>query len=320
MEDIQEVQAKIKAIEIAIDSFADFDVEQQRIDHLKQQFAQFPKLKTYFEFPKNQLQELLLELQKEKNKLSQGSVVSQEGALVKAIELLRTDTQSLRTDTQAIKTSLDIVLADMLDPWEGIHSETESVVVANETLNLNPVSTYYGMKHKGECMVLGHITHSQITCAHIWPRYTRGRGLEAFELSRLDVNSSRNFLRLHKSIERAFDHKRLTFVPVSVSAVGDVQMEVVVLDPALLTEDITYSQITLKFSTLHHKLFNYVFKTTKTPFTRLLSAHTIRAYSKGKAIGWPEAEQHEAEARASAVDLARRSLGEESYAMKSMFN
>lgn len=218
-----------------------------------------------------------------------------------------------------LKKSLDIILADMLDPWEGIHSETSSVVVANETLNLTPVSTFYGMKQKGQCMVLGKATHCQITTAHIWPRYTRGRGLEAFELSRLDVNNPRNFLRLHKSIEKAFDHKRLTFLPVSMADTGELQMEVVILDPALLQEDISYNQTTVKFSTLHHKQFHYVFKCGQTPYTRLLSAHAIRAYSKGKVIGWPEAEQHEAEARSGALEQARRSLGEESYAMKNLF-
>jgi hypothetical protein len=218
-----------------------------------------------------------------------------------------------------LKKSLDIVLADMLDPWEGIYSETNSVVEKSETANLQPVSEFYGMKKKGQCMVLGACSHAQITCAHIWPRYTRGRGLEAYELNRLDVNNPRNFLRLHKSIERAFDHKRLTFVPVSMSPAGELLMEVVLLDPMLFSEDITYNQTTVKFGTLHHNHFNYIFTPTKTPYTRLLSAHTIRAFSKGKAIGWPEAEQHEAEARGSAVEQARRSLGEESNAMKYLF-
>ena len=220
----------------------------------------------------------------------------------------------------SIKKSLDIVLADMLDPWENIHSETNSVVEQAETANLQPVSAFYGMKQRDQCMVLGVCTHAQITCAHIWPRWTRGRGLEAYELSHLDVNNPRNFLRLHKSIERAFDHKRLTFVPVSMSTAGELLMEVVLLDPALFSEDITYNRVTVKFETLHHKQFNYVFTPTKTPFTRLLSAHTIRAFSKGKAIGWPEAEHHEAEARGSAVEQARRSLGEESHAMNYLFS
>ncbi|KAJ1442271.1 hypothetical protein B484DRAFT_73894 [Ochromonadaceae sp. CCMP2298] len=105
-------------------------------------------------------------------------------------------------------------------------------------------------------MVLGRITHSQITCAHLWPRQTLGRGLEAFELSRLDVNNPRNFLRLHKSIELAFDRKRLTFLPVSVSIIGHLEMKVVILDPKLCNEDLSFNQTTVKFSTLHeHSLW-----------------------------------------------------------------
>jgi hypothetical protein len=34
---------------------------------------------------------------------------------------------------------------------------------------------------------------------------------------------------------------------------------------------------------------------------------------------WPEAEQHQAEARVSAIEQARRSLGEDSNVMKSLF-
>mmetsp|Transcript_1792 Transcript_1792/g.3683 ORF Transcript_1792/g.3683 Transcript_1792/m.3683 type:complete len:249 (+) Transcript_1792:522-1268(+) len=219
-----------------------------------------------------------------------------------------------------LKKSLDIVLADMLDPWEGIHSETNSVVETNETLNLNPVSAYYDTRKSGYCMVLGRITHSQITCAHLWPRQTLGRGLEAYELSRLDVNNPRNFLRLHKSIELAFDRKRLTFLPVSVSIIGHLEMKVVILDPKLCNEDLSFNQTTVKFSTLHGKLFHYVFTPLKTPFTRLLSAHAIRAFSVGKALDWPEAEQHQAEARVSAIEQARRSLGENSDVMKSLFS
>lgn len=213
-----------------------------------------------------------------------------------------------------LKKSLDIVLADMLDPWEGIYSETNSVVERAETNNLQPVTAFYGMKKK-QCMVLGSCTHAQIICAHIWPRYTNGRGLEAFELNRLDVSNPRNFLRLHRSIERAFDHKRLTFVPVSMSPTDELVMEVLLLDPALFSEVISYNQIDVNFSTLHHKHLSYTFTPNRMPYTRLLSSHTLRALSTGKTIGWPEAEHHEAEVRRSAVEQARRSLGEHSHTM-----
>ena len=209
-----------------------------------------------------------------------------------------------------LKKSLDLIMADILDPWEKIHSETDSVVGANEERNLEPVSKFYCMPLKHRCMVLGACTHAQIISAHIWPKHTYGKGLDAFELSPLDVNNPRNFLRLHNSIEKAFDRKRLTFVPVSVTSNGELKMKVIILDPALLNEDVSYNQTIFKFSTLHDMPFDYVFGPTTTPYTRLLSAHTLRAYSNGKMLGWPDAENFEADVRPSVIEQARRSLGD----------
>jgi hypothetical protein len=39
-----------------------------------------------------------------------------------------------------------------------------------------------------------------------------GNFLESLGLSAADANNPRNFLRLNKSIEKAFDEKRLTFL------------------------------------------------------------------------------------------------------------
>ncbi len=218
-----------------------------------------------------------------------------------------------------MKKSLNFVMAEILDPWEKIHSETDSVVGANEEYNLEPVSNFYGMSRKHRCMVLGTCTHAQIISAHIWPKHTYGKGLDVFELSVLDVNNPRNFLRLHKSIEKAFDRKRLTFVPACVTSNGELKMKVIILDPTLLDEDISYNQITIKFSTLHNMPFDYAFCPTAMPYTRLLSAHTLRAYTIGKMLGWPEAENFEADVRPSVIEQARRSLGEGSYVMQAFF-
>ena len=208
-----------------------------------------------------------------------------------------------------LKKSLNIIMADLLDPWEKIHSETDSVVGNNEEDNLVPVSDYYSMSRKHRCMVLGLCTHAEIICAHIWPKHTYGKGLDSFELTALDVNNPRNFLRLHKSIEKAFDRKRLTFVPAGVTSNSELMMKVIILDPTLLDEDISYNQTTVKFNTLHDRPFDYVFRPTFTPYTRLLSAHTYRAYSIGKMLGWPEADHFEADVRPSVIEQARRSLG-----------
>lgn len=69
---------------------------------------------------------------------------------------------------------------------------------------------------KAMCMILGKVTHCWIKYTHIWPRFTLGNSLEAFDLSNTDVNNPRYFLRLHHAIERAFDLKRLVFVPGSL--------------------------------------------------------------------------------------------------------
>jgi hypothetical protein len=225
----------------------------------------------------------------------------------------------LKREVAPMKKCLDIVMADISDPWENIRSETDSAVRISEVMNLDHVSEYYAVCKKGQCMVLGPITHSDIVCAHIWPRQTLGKGLEMFGLAPFDLNSPRNFLRLHKTIEREFDYKRLTFLPVSVSVNGDVQMKMVILDPALLAESISYSNTSVKFESLQYKPFHYVFTPKKMPFTRLLSSHALLAYSRGKALGWPEALSSETEARESAVQQARRSLGEESFAIQYLF-
>ena len=90
------------------------------------------------------------------------------------IATVTAEIQSVLNAIESIKKSLDFVLADMLDQCERIHSETTSVVEANEVANLHPVS---------------------------------------------------------------------------VSG-GDIQMEVIILDPSLLIEDISYNNCTVKFNTL----------------------------------------------------------------------
>jgi hypothetical protein len=69
MGDINDIQAEIKAVKVALDSFADYEVEQDRIVFLKQQFTAVPKLKTYFGYSQEKLQDMLLKLQDEKNLL-----------------------------------------------------------------------------------------------------------------------------------------------------------------------------------------------------------------------------------------------------------
>jgi hypothetical protein len=235
------------------------------------------------------------------------------------IEPVKRSLEANQRSMEATQRSLDLVLADLLDPWEKIHSETTSVVEEAETLNLDPVSDFYGTPKKHYCMVLGKVTHSHIKCAHIWPRFTLGRGLEAFDLPNTAVNDPRNFLRLHSAIERAFDHKRLMFDVVARSSSGDLTIQVIVLDPALMSEDLEANDTKVKFGTIHRKAFAYKFPPPKVPFTRLLANHSLQAITKAKTLGWiPEDSQTEL-FRSNAIEQARRSLGDAAFGLKTFF-
>eukprot|EP01031_Cornospumella_fuschlensis_P034620 gene34620-41924_t len=228
--------------------------------------------------------------------------------------------EELRSELAPVRKALNLVVGELLDPWEKLHSETESTIEAAERLNLGPVSSYYGMQKKSRCMVLGKATHCQIKCAHIWPKYTMGNGLEAFDLSNADVNNPRNFLRLHSAIERAFDYKRLVFVPECLTSTGALVLKVVLLDPALFGENLSFNNATIKFSEIHNKLFAHAFLPEKMPFTRLLANHIVQAMNKAKSLGWiPEGDPDAAAARSRAIEMARRSLGEDSLCIKAFF-
>jgi hypothetical protein len=63
-----------------------------------------------------------------------------------------------------------------------------------------------------------------------------GNFLESLGLSAADANSPRNFLRLNKSIEKAFDEKRLTFLKTPNKNENIIQLKIVILDPDLKDE------------------------------------------------------------------------------------
>jgi hypothetical protein len=69
MADIAEIQLKIKAVEVALKSFARFSDEQQRRDHLRIQFDNVQNLDTYFGFSEDKLQDALNKLQENENLL-----------------------------------------------------------------------------------------------------------------------------------------------------------------------------------------------------------------------------------------------------------
>ena len=69
MADIAEIQLKVKAIEFALDSFADYENEGDRKKNLRQNFAAIPGLKTYFGFSEDDLKDALKMQQEKENTL-----------------------------------------------------------------------------------------------------------------------------------------------------------------------------------------------------------------------------------------------------------
>ncbi len=68
MANIHEIELKIKAVEFALGSFADYDNEQERKIFLKKNLTAIPGLRTYFGFSEDKLQNALNKLQDALNK------------------------------------------------------------------------------------------------------------------------------------------------------------------------------------------------------------------------------------------------------------
>jgi hypothetical protein len=198
------------------------------------------------------------------------------------------------------------VLELATDPWENIHSTSTQAIEAATSHHQRPVCTFYNISKK-VCMVLGEITDPNIICSHIWPACTYGRGLESFNLQQEDINNPRNFLRLHKDIERAFDHKRLYFE--YVDGPSPLILSVVLLDPNLQSEIIKFNDgTTTPFSAIHNQLFSHQFTEDKKPFLQLLSLHAHHAITKARSQNWIPDPGGMTSRIARNLDLARLSL------------
>ncbi len=197
------------------------------------------------------------------------------------LEPVLSEIVAMRSELEPMQKALKHVLELSLDPWEQIHSDITDRIIKASAAHLNPVCTYYGVAQHHFCMVLGRVTHCDIICANIWPAHTNGKGLEAIDLKREDVNNPRNFLRLHRSIERAFDKKRLYFfVHDEANHGGDIQLIVVIVDPVLLTETYNVNNATHSFADLQGCSFAYRFTKNNKPY---LSDRTIE---KAQGFGW----------------------------------
>ena len=226
----------------------------------------------------------------------------------------------MTSNLESMKLSQKFIISAMLDPWENIRSLTSELVIADNNLHKKRVCSYYNIdkkKRNGFCMVLGNVfADGEVICSHIWPSHMNGNFLESLGLSAADANNPRNFLRLNKSIEKAFDEKRLTFLKTPNKNENIIQLKIVILDPDLKDEakkDDNKNYYFVKgvkkyLKDLHNKYFVYKFAPNRKPYLRLLAMHTKCAIDKARGIGWiPDDGQFE-EYRTRNIELARLSL------------
>jgi hypothetical protein len=123
-----------------------------------------------------------------------------------------------------------------------------------------------------------------------------------------DISKERNFLRLHSSIEHAFDRKQLYFKYHGEDATT-ISLKVQVMDPdffSLSIFDNNRKQICL-FGDIHDRTITFCLKNK--PFMRLLALHGLRTLSHARTKRWinddtVEMEQDHERAR----EMARMSL------------
>jgi hypothetical protein len=97
MANINEIELKIKAVEFALGSFADYDNEQGRKSFLKKNLTAIPGLRTYFGFSEDKLQDALNKLQDEKNLL-----LEKEKKLQEETNLLLEKEKKLQEETNLL--------------------------------------------------------------------------------------------------------------------------------------------------------------------------------------------------------------------------
>ena len=226
--------------------------------------------------------------------------------------------EEIHEEIQPIRLGLNVVLETVQDPWENIRSVGTEIIMKESAEKLDPVSIFYGTKKKKYCMMLGSVSHCNIVCAHIWPKLTAGRGLEHYGLSAADVNSPRNFLRLHIDIEKAFDEKRLYFEKIDLKP-NTISLCLRVLDPALLRETFSVTGLNRTFASIDNQQFKHEFVGGIRPFLRILAVHANKAIYKAKSFGWIVDNdfvlRHEKN-----IEMARYLLGSDSVIMNTFFH
>ncbi|CAF3002997.1 unnamed protein product [Rotaria sp. Silwood2] len=153
-----------------------------------------------------------------------------------------------------------------INPWDVTARSQGS---SGNSLSKQVISKFYNID-ENECMICGPC--NDVVNAHIWPKHTHGEHLlSMFNLSSDGLNDPRNYLRLAKSLELAFDNKTLTVI------IQNGQLLLYVLDDMLKKQRVSNTRYT--FKDCH--LWPLKFGNSNRPFFRILAAHCRNSFIDG---------------------------------------
>lgn len=221
----------------------------------------------------------------------------------------------VKKEVEPLRRGVAIALYTALDPWDHIVSVDTTVATTQGLPLIDRISAYYDIAKSKYCMFFGQATHCDILCAHLWPSHTVGEGLQVMGLSKDDVDQPRNFLRLHKVLEKAFDRKRIIFEYHSMGD-GEFKLKLRVLDPEFEQEVINLNnQPAITGAAIKNVLSHYTFCETRKPFRRVLAVHAQKSLTSAKQQGWIPDVGNITAFRDRAIELARLSLEPQNVAM-----
>ena len=186
-----------------------------------------------------------------------------------------------------------------LDAWD--RTSEQRTKIESDTVRQS-VMDYYGIRSKQYCQILKARTKNVVN-AHIWPKGSKSN-LVLLGLNPADIDDPQNVLRLHKDLERCYDHKQVTFVESPVDSRGWVLK---VLDPTILDETLEGTDMTMKEvngGTLR-------FHNTARPWRQVLALHSIMAHRHARTEGWLNNDDDLCEAEVNAHELVHHSLDTE---------
>lgn len=155
------------------------------------------------------------------------------------------------------------MIGKAIDPWD---ITARSQGSSDPSLSKHEINHFYNLR-ENECMVCGYSRN--VVNAHIWPKHTKGKHLlSMFNLTNEQLNDPRNYLRLCKSLEVAFDNKQITIIEKNRNLL------IYVLDASIKGQQV--SDTIYKFKDCHMWPLN--FKNANRPFLRILAAHCRNAF------------------------------------------